>query len=54
MADGCRLCVKRGKTEKNQAKATVRYIQHRPGDNEKIIRTLFGRDGAMEGLTPTG
>jgi hypothetical protein len=41
--------VKRGKNEKKRAKATVRYIQHRPGkDNEKIIRTLFGRDGAME------
>src|SRR5512132_776485 len=41
--------VKRGKGEKNRAKAHARYIQHRPGkDGEKIIRTLFGRDGAME------
>lgn len=30
------------------AKASVRYIQQRPGkDREKITRTLFGRDGAM-------
>src|ERR1051326_5967074 len=30
------------------AKASIRYIEHRPGkDNEKINRTLFGMDGAM-------
>ena len=41
--------VKRGAQEKERAKAALRYIQHRPGkDGEKIIRTLFGRDGAME------
>jgi hypothetical protein len=41
--------VKKVKTEKNRAKATVRYIQHRPGkDNEKTTRTLFGRHGVME------
>jgi hypothetical protein len=31
------------------AKASVKYIQHRPGkDGEKITRTLFGIDGAMD------
>ena len=41
--------VKKGKTEKARAKATIRYIQHRPGkDNEKTTRTLFGRHGAIE------
>ena len=41
--------VKRDKHEKKNAKAHIRYIQHRPGkDGEKTIRTLFGRDGAME------
>ncbi len=30
------------------AKASLRYIEHRPGkDNEKVTRTLFGTDGAM-------
>ncbi|SRR5260370_20569186 len=30
------------------AKASIRYIEHRPGkDNAKINRTLFGVDGAM-------
>src|ERR1700730_1893233 len=30
------------------AKASIRYIEHRPGkDNAKINRTLFGTDGAM-------
>jgi hypothetical protein len=43
--------VKRGKTGKALAKASVRYNQHRPGkDGEKITRTLFGSDGAMERL----
>jgi hypothetical protein len=41
--------VKRDKHEKKRAKAVIRYIQHRPGkDGDKIIRTLFGRDGAIE------
>lgn len=41
--------VKRGKIEKERAKATIRYIQHRPGrEGEKTIRTLFGSDGVME------
>lgn len=41
--------VKKVKAEKRRAKATVRYIQHRPGkDNQKTIRTLFGRHGVME------
>src|SRR6185437_4867406 len=31
-----------------RAKATIRYMQHRPGkDQEKITRTLFGSDGLM-------
>lgn len=31
------------------AKASVRYIQHRPGkDGQKIKRTLFGNDGVMK------
>ena len=30
------------------AKASIRYIEHRPGkDNAKINRTLFGMDGVM-------
>src|SRR2546423_12278499 len=30
------------------AKASIRYIEHRPGkDGEKITRTLFGSDGGM-------
>src|SRR5437660_3645594 len=30
------------------AKASIRYIQHRPGkDNEKKTRILFGSDGGM-------
>jgi hypothetical protein len=30
------------------AKASIRYIEHRPGkDGEKITRTLFNGDGAM-------
>ncbi len=30
------------------AKASIRYIEHRPGkDNEKVTRTLFSSDGAM-------
>src|SRR5690348_14814899 len=31
------------------AKASIRYIQHRPGkDNKRVSRVLFGWDGAME------
>src|SRR5712692_2503537 len=31
------------------AKATIRYIEHRPGkDGAKITRTLWGMDGKME------
>src|SRR5436190_24275797 len=31
------------------AKASIRYIEHRPGkDNAKITRTLWGIDGKME------
>jgi hypothetical protein len=38
--------VKRGTTERARAKATIRYIQQRPGRNApKQIRTLFGADG---------
>src|ERR1700730_9450575 len=30
------------------AKASIRYIEHRPGkDGEKLTRTLFGIDGLM-------
>jgi hypothetical protein len=40
--------VKKGSTERDRAKATIRYIQHRPGkDNEKTVRNLFGIDGVM-------
>lgn len=41
--------VKRGKQEKMMAKANIRYIQHRRGqDGATITRALFGSDGAME------
>ena len=41
--------VKRGAGAKKAAKATVRYIQNRPGrDGEKIIRTLFNREGETQ------
>jgi hypothetical protein len=34
--------------QKAGAKASVRYIAHRPGkDGQKVTRTLFGSDGAM-------
>ena len=40
---------KRGRTERNLAKASVRYIQHRAGkEGEKITRDLFGSDGQMD------
>src|SRR5512147_740251 len=41
--------VKRDRHHKKRAKATIKYIQNRPGrDGEKITRALFGRDSAME------
>jgi hypothetical protein len=41
--------VKRGKTAKDLAKASIRYIQHRRGkDGATITRTLFNNDGPME------
>jgi hypothetical protein len=40
--------VKRGVEAKNRAKATIRYIQERPGkQKEKQSRTLFGADGTL-------
>src|SRR3954471_9229237 len=31
------------------AKATIRYIQHRPNEEgQRVIRALFGEDGPME------
>jgi len=40
--------VKKGEGERARAKATIRYIQHRPGkDHEKKSRNLFGIDGPM-------
>lgn len=41
--------VKRGRGAKAQAKATLRYIQHRPGkDGERVTRRLFGPDGVLD------
>lgn len=41
--------VRRGKQEKAGAKANIRYIQHRRGqDGTTITRPLFGSDGAMD------
>ena len=41
--------VKRGKVGNEKVKATIRYMQHRPGkDHERVIRTLFGSDGPMQ------
>jgi hypothetical protein len=41
--------VKRGKIGNEKVKATIRYIQHRPGkDHERLTRTLFGSDGPMQ------
>jgi len=41
--------VKSGKTARDRAKASVRYIQHRRGkDGQTITRTLFNSDGSME------
>jgi hypothetical protein len=43
--------VKRGKLGNEKVKATIRYIQHRPGkDHERVTRTLFGSDGPMQRL----
>ena len=40
--------VKRGVGDRGRAKATVRYIQDRPGkQKEKLTRTLFGSDGPL-------
>jgi hypothetical protein len=40
--------VKKGKEAKERIKATIRYIQHRPGhDQARTTRTLFGLDGAI-------
>jgi hypothetical protein len=40
--------VKKGDNEKARAKATIKYIEHRPGkDHEQKARTLFGIDGPM-------
>ena len=41
--------IKRDKKQKHRAKASLRYMQHRPGkEGAKTQRTLFGLDGAME------
>ena len=41
--------VKRGTGERDRAKATIRYNQHRRGqDGERVSRTLFGRYGEMD------
>jgi hypothetical protein len=43
--------VKRGTVGNEKVKATIRYIQHRPGkDHERITRTLFNSDGPMQRL----
>ena len=40
--------ITKGQTERARAKATIRYIEHRPGkDHEKKSRNLFGIDGCM-------
>jgi hypothetical protein len=41
--------VKRDKKQKLRAKATIRYMEHRPGkEGRKTQRALFGSDGVME------
>ena len=41
--------VKKGSSAKHRAKATIRYIQHRPDKaGSRTIRALYGRDGVME------
>src|SRR5687768_9760637 len=43
--------VKRGTVGNAKVKATIRYIQHRPGkDHERLTRTLFNSDGPMQRL----
>jgi hypothetical protein len=43
--------VKKGKGERQTAKANIRYIQYRRGkDGQQISRTLFGVGGEMERL----
>jgi hypothetical protein len=43
--------VKRGRVGNAKAKHTIRYIQHRPGQNqERVWRPLFGSDGPMQRL----
>src|SRR5512135_2736288 len=40
--------VKRNQHERANAKAAIRYIEHRPGkDGARQSRLLFGRDGVM-------
>jgi hypothetical protein len=40
--------IKRGGQARNRAKATIRYIQQRPGKRgEKLTRELFGSDGVL-------
>jgi hypothetical protein len=41
--------VKRDKKQKQRAKATVKYMEHRPGkEGRKTQRALFGSDGVMD------
>jgi hypothetical protein len=41
--------VKRDKKQKHRAKATIRYMEHRPGkEGRKTQRALFGSDGVMD------
>ncbi|HVI79756.1 MAG TPA: hypothetical protein VM715_16620, partial [Candidatus Acidoferrum sp.] len=41
--------VKRGSGQRDRVKASLRYIAHRPGkDNKRMYRELFGYDGVME------
>jgi hypothetical protein len=41
--------VKRDKKQKQRAKATIRYMEHRPGkEGRKTQRALFGSDGVMD------
>jgi hypothetical protein len=41
--------VKRGKGQIDRVKASLRYIAHRPGkDNKRMYRELFSYDGVME------
>src|SRR5688500_17006855 len=41
--------VKRGKSQIDRVKASLRYITHRPGkDKARMYRELFGYDGVMK------